>query len=177
MIDVKLTPGQIVRCVEWTAAKQDYKQAHAVADQWYDRNSTSRAVDLMGRLGEVAGAQALGLDWQEALDWAITPGGDSGIDMTAHGLRWDVKTTAKEALIFNSPFHFKADAALLVQLLGDRAVPDAPDATYRVWGVCSRERFLQTMEDRTYAGRNRVAVDAGQMMPVAEFLKWVKRWG
>lgn len=174
-IDISLTPQEIKRCVDWTAEKQQYKQDRAVVDQWYDRNSNSQAVDLMGRLGEIAAARALELDWSVDLDWNITAGGDTGIDFTAYGYRWDAKTSTLDALIFNSDAHFKADVAVLVQLIGDREHPEAPSAIYRVWGVCSKGKFIKGRVSKNYAGRERVAIPAVEMTPVVDFFDYLRR--
>jgi hypothetical protein len=174
-IDIVLTPQEIKRCVDWTKEKQQYKQERAVVDQWYDQNSNSQAVDLMGRLGEIAAARALELDWSEDLDWNITAGGDTGIDFSAYGYKWDAKTSTLDALIFNSDQHFKADVAILVQLIGDREHPEYEGSIYRVWGVCSKKKFLKDRVAKNYAGRDRVAVTTRSITSVSDFFDYLRR--
>ncbi len=170
--DIKLTDVEVRLSVDWTNAKQAFKKQHRVVDQWYDRKSSSSAVDLMGRLGEIAACRALGLDWSTVLDWEIRPDGDSGVDFVAFGYKWDVKTSTLNELIFNSTAHFKAEIALLVQLLGDRLRPDDPSSVWRVWGLCSQEKFLRDCVDHIYADRNRVKVSNDKLMSVDSFIQY-----
>ena len=169
--DVVLTQEQIERTRAWVQAKQSHKQAVDATDLWYDQNSDSLTVDLMGRLGEIAAAIALDLDWEKDLDWSIKGGGDTGADLVANGYAFDVKTTVTSWLIFNSRDHFKAPAAVLVQLLGDRTHPDEEGVVYRVHGVCSKARFLRDAVDRQFSERHRVAIPASEMTPVGDFIE------
>ena len=167
--EIRLTDVEVRLATDWTNAKQAFKKQHRVVDQWYDRNSNSAAVDLMGRLGEIAACRALDLDWSTVLDWEIRPEGDSGIDFVAYGYRWDVKTSTLRDLIFNSTEHFKADVALLVQLVGDRQRPEDPASVWRVWGVCSQAKFQRDCVEHVYDERKRVKVTNDKLVSVDEF--------
>jgi hypothetical protein len=177
--DIRLSESEVRRCIEWTAEKQAFKQDHEVVDQWYDRKSTSSAVDLMGRLGEIAACHALDLDWATALDWEIRPGGDTGIDCLAYGFKWDVKTSTLDELIFNSKKHFKADIAILVQLIGDRQHPEAQSSVWRVWGVCSKEKFMRDAAEHIYGEgkdeRTRVKVGNEKLTPLQGFFDHITK--
>lgn len=174
-IDITLTDAEIKRCVTWTEEKQQFKRDNAVVDKWYDQNSNSPAVDLMGRLGEIAACKSLDLDYSVVLDWDITKGGDSGADFLAYGFKWDAKTSTLDTLIFNSDAHFKAQVAILVQLLGDREHPEDPQSTWRVWGICSRAKFLKERVEKKFAGRDRVALPADKLMTVPDFFDYLQR--
>jgi len=167
--EIRLTDVEVRLAQEWSVAKQNFKRSHRVKDQWYDRNSNSASVDLMGRLGEIAACRALDLDWSTVLDWEIRPEGDSGIDFVAFGYKWDVKTSTLSDLIFNSTAHFKADIALLVQLVGDRQRPESEESVWRVWGVCSQAKFLRDCVEHVYDARHRVKVTNNKLVSVDEF--------
>jgi hypothetical protein len=166
-VTAHLTPAAVSRCVEWTAAKQAFKVEHMVKDKWYDRHSSSEAVDLMGRLGEMAAVTAFGLDYG-VLNWEIGHAGDSGADFNAFGLTWDAKTSTLTDLIFDNAAAFKSDAAVLVQMMGDRRHPI--DAVYRVGGVCSRGRFMAESTPHDYGHGERLRLQFGQLLPVRQFL-------
>jgi hypothetical protein len=166
---IRLTDVEVRLAQEWSVAKQNFKRSHRVKDQWYDRNSNSASVDLMGRLGEIAACRALDLDWSTVLDWEIRPEGDSGIDFVAFGYKWDVKTSTLSDLIFNSTAHFKADIALLVQLVGDRQQPENEASVWRVWGVCSQAKFQRDCVEHVYDERHRVKVTNDKLVSVDEF--------
>ena len=166
-IDIKLTALSLKRAWDWTAAKQAFKAEHLVRDKWYDMHSSSEAVDLMGRLGEMAAVQAFGLDI-DILNWEIGHAGDSGADFTAFGLTWDAKTSTRQELIFDDVAAFKAQAAVLVQMLGDRRHPI--DGTFRVGGVCSRARFLRECESHDYGHGTRLRLHSSRLVPVRQFL-------
>jgi hypothetical protein len=167
--EIRLTDVEVRLAQEWSVAKQKFKRSHHVKDQWYDRNSNSASVDLMGRLGEIAACRALDLDWSTVLDWEIRPEGDSGIDFVAYGYRWDVKTSTLSDLIFNSTEHFKAEVALLVQLVGDRKKPEDAASIWRVWGVCSQAKFQRDCVEHVYDERKRVKVTNDKLVSVDEF--------
>jgi hypothetical protein len=166
-VDIKLTTQALSKALEWTAAKQAFKVEHLVTDKWYDRHSSSEAVDLMGRLGEMAAVQALGLG-QEILNWEIGHAGDSGADFTAFGLTWDAKTSTLQELIFDDADAFKSQAAILVQMLGDRRHPI--DGSFRVGGVCSRARFMRECESHDYGHGTRLRLHSARLVPVRQFL-------
>lgn len=167
--EIRLTDVEVRLAQEWSVAKQNFKRSHRVRDQWYDRNSNSASVDLMGRLGEIAACRALDLDWSTMLDWEIRPEGDSGIDFVAFGYKWDVKTSTLSDLIFNSTAHFKADIALLVQLVGDRQRSESEASVWRVWGVCSQAKFQRDCVEHVYDERHRVKVTNDKLVSVDEF--------
>jgi len=177
--DIRLSSQEVQRCIDWTRAKQEFKQQRSVVDQWYDQNSSSPAVDLMGRLGEIAVCKAMDLDWSAVLDWEIRAAGDTGVDLLAYGYKVDVKTSTLKDLIFNSRNHFKADIAILVQLLGDRVKPEDEKSVWRVWGVCSKEKFLKHCEDHEYGEgehrRRRVKVGNDKITSLEEFENYLKR--
>ena len=166
-VDVPMTADSVKKALDWTAAKQAFKAEHMVTDKWYDRHSSSEAVDLMGRLGEMAAVQALGLGY-EVLNWEIGQAGDSGADFTAFGLTWDAKTSTLEQLIFDDEAAFKSHAAILVQMLGDRRHP--VDGVFRVGGVCSRSRFMREAEQHDYGHGVRLRLHAARLMPVRQFI-------
>ena len=166
-IDIKLTTNALSRALEWTAAKQAFKVEHLVTDKWYDRHSSSEAVDLMGRLGEMAAVQAFGLDF-DVLNWEIGHAGDSGADFTAFGFTWDAKTSTLQELIFDDAAAFKAQAAILVQMLGDRRHPI--DGQFRVGGVCSRARFMRECESHDYGHGTRLRLHSSRLVPVRQFM-------
>jgi len=102
------------------------------------------------------------------LNWEIGHAGDSGADFTAFGLTWDAKTSTLTDLIFDDAAAFKADAAVLVQMLGDRRHP--VDGTFRVGGVCSRARFMRECEQHDYGHGTRLRLHVGRLVPVRQFL-------
>ena len=177
VVTVELSEDQIKYTRGWVEMKRAEKLRSQSKDLWYDEHSDSLTVDLMGRLGEIAAAEAFGLDWTEDLDWTISAGGDSGIDFNAYGLDWDVKTSTLPYLIFNSPRHFKSRAAVLVQLIGDRTKPDADGTLWVVHGVCSSATFTTNCVAVQYAGRDRVQVPAGSLTSLPDFMEMMERIG
>jgi hypothetical protein len=177
VVTVQLTKKQIQYTRGWVQMKRAEKLRSKSHDLWYDEHSDSLTVDLMGRLGEIAAAEAFNLDWTTDLDWSISAGGDSGSDLRSYGMTWDVKTSTLPFLIFNSPRHFKSRAAVLVQLIGDRTKPDAEDALWVVHGVCSSATFRAKCVDVQYAGRDRVHVPAESLTQFIDFVDKMEEIG
>jgi len=118
-------------------------------------------------LAVLAAVQALGLG-HEILNWEIGHAGDSGADFTAFGLTWDAKTSTLQELIFDDADAFKSQAAILIQMLGDRRHPI--DGSFRVGGVCSRARFMRECESHDYGHGTRLRLHSARLVPVRQFL-------
>jgi len=158
-IDTFLDPQTVEATIEWVKQVRSMKDAYQVTDQKYDRHATSWSVSLMGRLGEVVAQQVLG----GTLDDSITPEGDDGSDLLRSGERWQIKTSTRNTLIFNSLNAFNADKAVLVQLCGNRLLPDAPNTRWRIWGTVERQRFTEQHELHNYGYGTRLIMHATRL--------------
>lgn len=168
---IELSIAQLKRAEDWVIEKHVVKRDAGSRDLFFsERTSDTVSVDLMGRIGEIAAATAFGLDWERALDWSISAGGDAGIDLVSHGYRWDVKTTTTAFLAFNGIEAFRADAAILVQLDGGMAEPERVGRGYDVSRVCSRGRFVREAEDRDFGYGVRKVIAADRLKRVEDFL-------
>lgn len=157
--DILLDPEEIEQAVSWIDEVRAAKDAFGVTDRKFDQNSSSWAVNVMGRLGEVAARKVLG----GTLDESINPAGDDGCDLMLDGQRIQVKTSTTNFLIVNSLDEFVADRALLVQLCGDRVRPHDPATRWRLWGTVTRERFEWEHERRDWGYGLRYVMHANRL--------------
>ncbi len=139
---VHLSAFDILHCALFAERQRCIKRALGVSTRKRDATKGEYELHLLGAIGELAAARALGV----SLDYATHPIGDNGVDLAIHGWTIQVKTftytAAKIEFFMDSLDDFKADAAIGVQLLSlCRA---------RIMGVISRQRFTQKHQLRDY---------------------------
>ena len=151
MIKVYLSKEEIQSSIEFA----DKLQKNKIVDKKFDRNNSSWAVSLMGHLGEKAAAKVYGGD----VDHSLLKGGDSGTDLTIDDIKYQVKTSTTNSLIFNAAHLFTADRAIMVQLIGDKTQPHI-NSHFLVWGDISRGEFLKHHYIKNYGYGDRLVCEA-----------------
>lgn len=161
-VDIRLTQEQIDKAVDWCMNVRSHKGR----DLKFDVNNSSRGVDIMGRLGEIAATQVFGGE----IDWSLHGGGDPGFDTHFFGLSAAIKTSSLPTLIFNDESYFTTDIAVLVQLVGDKTQPQQLSNIWRVWGVVSREKFMRLHMKKNYGYGERLILQANHLKSPSEFI-------
>jgi len=157
---VYLSPEEIRQSLNFVDLMREDKIKHSVIDKKFDAKNTSYAVNLMGHLGEQAASKVYG----GVVDTVVRTGGDDGKDLLINGLRYQVKTSTTNSLIFNSADLFNSDYAILVTLVGDRTQPHI-DSHFVVWGDISRERFMEVFQYKDYGYGKRLVCSCSLLTP------------
>ena len=162
-VDIKLSQEQIDKAVDWCMNVRSHKGK----DLKFDVNNTSRGVDIMGRLGEIAASEVFGGE----IDWSLHGGGDPGHDIYIFGKSAQVKTSSLPTLIFNDENQFIADVAILVQLIGTKTEPQNINNIWRVWGVVSKPKFMRLHIKKNYGYGERLILQANHLKSPNEFVQ------
>jgi hypothetical protein len=149
-VKVYLTKEEIQRSINFATKLQ----ANKVIDKKFDARNSSYAVSLMGHMGETAASKVYG----GLVDDSLFKGGDNGTDLEIDGVRYQVKTSTTNSLIFNSANLFVADRAILVTLVGDRTKPEI-DSHFIVWGDISRDKFMKSYYTKNYGYGDRLVCE------------------
>ena len=111
------TPTSMIE--EYASQRQRYKRGEGVVNSRIDRKNTPLITEMNGFYGEFAIAQYYSEVLNEDIEVNLrhTAGGDGGVDFSdINGYSVDAKFSAypNGDLYFTTPFHFKADIAMLV---------------------------------------------------------------
>jgi len=171
MAIVILSEDELMDALRFVHRVRENKKQYEVTDRKFDKNNSSYSVNLMGRLGEMAAAQILGLQ----VDNSITPSGDDGHDLkTILGRTLQVKTSTLPQLIFNAADLFVSDIAILVKFSGDKQLPHV-DSEFDVMGWVTREVFLANHYLHDYGYGTRLVMDANQLQPIESLVNEISR--
>ena len=164
MIEVTVSPERVQETLTFVKAMREAKQKHNVTDRMFDRNNTSEGINIIGHLGEQAIGQAIGI----TVDTTVMIGGDDGSDMTHDGMTIQVKTSQLKSLIFNAPWLFKSDIAIMVQFVGNDKTKSEEDPKFKIWGYIDKATFLANHYKKDYGYGERLVMDVDQLKPIEE---------
>lgn len=163
MVDLILTPLELIRCAHVAELHQKTKQARVDAGQLQNRRFSDLddfEAHYIGLLGEAAVSRILGVRMRED----VTVAGDGAVDLVVRGQTIQVKTRkidhAAMLLPFNSLRDFSADWAVCCAL--------ASPCHVRVYGFISREAFAQVHHTRDFGYGPRCVVPASTLEPVED---------
>lgn len=162
MIEVTVSKERVAETLEFVKAMREAKEKYNVTDKMFDRNNTSEGINIIGHLGEQAIGQALGFP----VDTTVLVGGDNGSDMTVGDITIQVKTSQLKSLIFNAPWLFKSDIAILVQFVGEDKTRSEEDPRFVIWGYVDKATFKQNHYKRDYGYGERLVMDAKDLLPI-----------
>lgn len=164
MIEVTVTQERVQETLDFVKAMRLAKEQHNVEDKMFDINNTSEGINIIGHLGEQAVGQALGFH----VDTTVMVGGDDGSDMTANGTTIQVKTSQLKSLIFNAPWLFKSDIAIMVQFVGADKTRSWEDPQFKIWGYVDKQTFLSNHYKKNYGYGERLVMDVDGLTPIEE---------
>lgn len=164
MIELTVSEERVQETLAFIKAMREAKEKHNVTDRMFDKNNTSEGINIIGHLGEQAVGQALGFP----VDTTVMVGGDDGSDMTVSGKTIQVKTSQLTSLIFNAPWLFKTDIAIMVQFVGQDKTRSWEDPQFKIWGYIDRETFLANHYKKNYGYGERLVMDAKDLIPIEE---------
>jgi hypothetical protein len=170
MIEVTVTKERVQETLDFVKAMRLAKEKHNVEDKMFDINNTSEGINIIGHLGEQAVGQALGIP----VDTTVMVGGDDGSDMVLDGMTIQVKTSQLKSLIFNAPWLFKSDIAIMVQFVGADKTRSWEDPQFKIWGYIDRETFLSNHYKKNYGYGERLVMDVPDLNPIENFLEYQK---
>lgn len=164
MIEITLTKEEVQKSLDFVKAMREVKQKYQVTDRMFDRNNTSEGINIIGHLGEMAVGRALG----SPVDMTVKIGGDDGNDMVINGKTAQVKTSQLKSLIFNAPWLFKSDIAVLVRYVGADKTRSWEDPRFEVLGYIDRDTFLANHYKRDYGYGERLVMDSDKLYPISD---------
>jgi hypothetical protein len=165
--DITLTEDEMRPALEFIDSMRTNKENNNVPDRMFDKNNTSKGIDIVGKLGEVAASKVLNLP----VDYEIKTRGDKGLDFNLNGITIQVKTSTYESLIFNSLSQFKADVAMLVQFMGENKQEAEKDPRFRVYGWIDKPSFIKLHYHKNYGYGERSVVDINVLNPIETLTK------
>lgn len=164
---ITLTAVEMKPVLDFIDNMRQNRENNNVPDRMFDKNNTSKGIDVVGKLGELAVSKLLNLP----IDLEIKTRGDKGLDFNLNGITIQVKTSTYESLIFNSMSQFKAGIAILVQFVGEDKQKAEEDPRFIVWGWIDKPSFIKLHYHKNYGYGERSVVDIDALHPISEIEK------